>query len=157
VFTETATKGRQTLLRRRANHIADYEALHHIHFWKHESQPKYIYYFGQSKTFEEWYDNRKDDQGAIFKGLEEKTTFTRHVFKERDYDNDSILYNLYNHDYNTKMEIENMKNDDGNTKLEIENIKNDIVEYLNEKFKGQSYDEIEKIQKLKDIIKKLGD
>ncbi|PKK67464.1 hypothetical protein RhiirC2_714096 [Rhizophagus irregularis] len=54
VYENAETKGRQTLLRHQANHIADYEALHHIHFWGHERDPKYIYYFGHSKNFEDW-------------------------------------------------------------------------------------------------------
>ncbi|GBB93429.1 hypothetical protein RclHR1_02170010 [Rhizophagus clarus] len=67
VFTLIAkTKGRQTLLRRRANHIADYEALFHIHLWNMDPEPKHIYYFGQSRTLEEWYKTR-NDQGAIYR------------------------------------------------------------------------------------------
>ncbi|GBC09477.1 hypothetical protein RclHR1_00890013 [Rhizophagus clarus] len=86
----TQTKGRQTLLRHRANHIADYEALYHIHFRNHEPEPKHIYYFGQSKTLEDWYNNRKNDQGAIYKGFEEKSTFTKRYFREKSYDKASI-------------------------------------------------------------------
>jgi hypothetical protein len=105
VYATTEIKGRQTLLRTRANHIVDYEALHHIHFWSPDPEPKHIYYFGQSKTLEEWYKTRKDDQGAIYKDFEEKSTFTRRVFKERDYDKFSI-WSLYD---DIKMEIENIK------------------------------------------------
>ncbi|CAB5205699.1 unnamed protein product [Rhizophagus irregularis] len=54
VYEKAEIKGRQTSLRLRANHIADYEALHHINFWEPEPEPKNIYYFGQSKNFEEW-------------------------------------------------------------------------------------------------------
>ena len=85
VYEKAETKGRQTLLRNRANLIADFEALHHIYYWNHEPEPKYIYYFGQSKNFEEWYDTRKDDQGAIYKGFEEKSTFTKRLYKESNY------------------------------------------------------------------------
>ncbi|GET57458.1 uncharacterized protein OCT59_015519 [Rhizophagus irregularis] len=60
VYEKADTKGRQTLLRYQANHIADYEALQHIHFWKHEHDPKYIYYFGQSKNFEDCYNKKKN-------------------------------------------------------------------------------------------------
>ncbi|CAB4389896.1 unnamed protein product [Rhizophagus irregularis] len=70
VYEDAATKSRQTLLRHQANHIANYEALHHIHFWNPEPEPKHIYYFGQSKSLEEWSDTRKDDQGAIYKDKE---------------------------------------------------------------------------------------
>ncbi|CAG8663971.1 12060_t:CDS:10, partial [Rhizophagus irregularis] len=97
---------RQTLLRHQANHIADYEALHHIHFWNPEPEPKHIYYFGQSKSLEEWSDTRKDDQGAIYKGFEEKTTFTIRTFKEENYDKSSIL-EYYD---NIETKIGNLKN-----------------------------------------------
>jgi hypothetical protein len=90
VYARAETKGRQTLLRHRANQIADYEALHHIHFWEIEPDPKYIYYVGQSKNFEEWSDARKGKQNAIYKGFEEKSTFTSRTFKESDYDSVSI-------------------------------------------------------------------
>ncbi|POG75676.1 hypothetical protein GLOIN_2v1475226 [Rhizophagus irregularis DAOM 181602=DAOM 197198] len=89
VYEKAEIKGRQTSLRLRANHIADYEALHHINFWEPEPEPKNIYYFGQSKNFEEWYNTRKN-QGSIYKEFEEKSTFTKHIFKESDYDKISI-------------------------------------------------------------------
>ncbi|GES94212.1 hypothetical protein GLOIN_2v1769896 [Rhizophagus clarus] len=77
------------------NLIADYEALYQIHFWDPEPEPNHIYYFGESKTLEEWRNARKKDQGAIFEDLEEKSTFANRIFKEKDYDNHSILvYNL---------------------------------------------------------------
>ena len=90
MYEKAETKGRQTLLRYRANQIADYEALHHIHFHYNEPEPKYIYYIGQSKNFEEWYDARKGIQGAIYRGFEEKSTFTKRTFKKSDYDDVSI-------------------------------------------------------------------
>ncbi|PKB99971.1 hypothetical protein RhiirA5_382784 [Rhizophagus irregularis] len=91
IYTTAETKGRQALLRQRANHIADYEALYHIHLWNIEPEPKHIYYFGQSKTLEEWYATRKDEQ-------------------ERDYDKYSIL--VYEEDIKVEIEkIKNMKND----------------------------------------------
>ncbi|PKY56958.1 hypothetical protein RhiirA4_448878 [Rhizophagus irregularis] len=89
VYEEAAAKGRQALLRFRANQIANYEALYHIHFPPIERDPKYIYYIGQSKNFETWCEDRKDD-GAIYKGFEEKSTFTKFVFEEKDYDKFSI-------------------------------------------------------------------
>ncbi|GBB99303.1 hypothetical protein RclHR1_03480007 [Rhizophagus clarus] len=125
VYATAETKGRQTLLRNRANIIADYEALHHIHFWKHEPEPKHIYYFGQSKTLEEWYKTRKNDQGAIYQEFEEKITFTRRIFKERNYDKFSIWE--YNDDIKMKIEkIKTMKNDlNININCLIEKLKKD--------------------------------
>ncbi|RGB41646.1 hypothetical protein C1646_751942 [Rhizophagus diaphanus] len=130
VYEEAKIKGRQTLLRHRAIIIADYEALHHIHYWNHEPDPKHIYYFGQSKTIEEWYDSRKHDRGAIYKGFEEKSTFTKYIFKERNYDKHSILV----YEDNIESEIEKiiiMKND-LNDKIEhlitkLDNSHNEIL------------------------------
>jgi hypothetical protein len=142
VYEDAATKGRQTLLRHQANHIADYEALHHIHFWNPEPEPKHIYYFGQSKSLEEWSDTRKDDQGAIYKGFEEKTTFTIRTFKEENYDKSSIL--KYNDNIETK--IENFKN--------IVNEMSENIEYLIERFKSKNLiEEIEEIKGMKIDLK----
>ena len=107
MYEEAATKGRQTLLRYRANHIADYEALHHIHFWALAPEPKHIYYIGQSKNFEEWYDIRKGDQGGIYKEFEEKSTFTKHIYKDSDYDHVSIW--KYNENENVKNLVKEVK------------------------------------------------
>ncbi len=90
VYEEAATKSRQALLRYRANQIADYEALHHVHFWPQEPIPKYIYYIGQAKNFEEWYKNRKGERGPIYKEFEEKSTFIKYEFKESTFDRYSI-------------------------------------------------------------------
>lgn len=49
VYEHVTAKSRQILLKHRANFIADYEALYHIHFSKPELEPKYIYYLGQPK------------------------------------------------------------------------------------------------------------
>src|SRR5256885_11620847 len=80
VYTKAATKGRQALLRYRARQIADYEALHHIHFWPHEPDPNYIYYIGRSKNFEEWHRSRELDQDIIYKEFENK--FKPNPFKK---------------------------------------------------------------------------
>ena len=88
VYEDAETKSRQTLLRYQASRIADYEALYHIYLWKHEPEPRYIYYIGQSKQFDEWYDNIEKE--PIYKELEDKSTFTKRVFKEEDYDRFSI-------------------------------------------------------------------
>ncbi|EXX58916.1 hypothetical protein RirG_193500 [Rhizophagus irregularis DAOM 197198w] len=91
-YEKAEANGKQTLLRNRANHIADYEALYHINFRNPEPEPNYIYYFGQAKYFEEWYNTRKDDdKSAIYEGFEEISIFTRRVYKGMDYDKFSIL------------------------------------------------------------------
>ncbi|CAI2171840.1 19309_t:CDS:10 [Funneliformis geosporum] len=101
VYEETVTKGRQALLRYRANQIADYEALCHIHLWPHESDPKYIHYIGQSKNFENWHKSRKEDQGTIYKDFEEPPTFIKNAFKRSTYDEYSI-WQFENKDENDK-------------------------------------------------------
>ncbi|PKC63594.1 hypothetical protein RhiirA1_396710 [Rhizophagus irregularis] len=118
VYEEAATKGRQALLRFRANQIANYEALHHYYFSSHDYDPKYIYYIGRSEHFETWYEDRKND-GPIFKDVEKKSTFAEFVFKDKVYDKFSIW-----------------KYDDDDIKIEIEKFKmmkkslNDNIENL---------------------------
>ncbi|GBC04565.1 hypothetical protein RclHR1_05740007 [Rhizophagus clarus] len=80
IYEQAATKGRQALLRYRARQIADYEALYHIHLRPHEPDPKYIYYIGRSKNFEEWQESRKNDQDIIYKGFENKSKIN--IFKK---------------------------------------------------------------------------
>jgi hypothetical protein len=123
VYERAEINGRQSLLRSRANHIADYEALHHIHFWNIDPEPEYIFYIGQSKNFEEWYEMRKD-QKAIYEGFEQKSTFMRRTFKNESYDK----FSIWKYDENIKFkneieEIESMK-----TEMNI------IVEKLLSKF-----------------------
>ncbi|RGB23884.1 hypothetical protein C1646_805703 [Rhizophagus diaphanus] len=140
VYENAATKGRQTLLRHQANHIADYEALHHIHFWNPEPEPKHIYYFGQSKSLEEWSDTRKDDQGAIYKGFEEKTTFTMRTFKKENYDKSSILK------YGDKIietKLENFKN-------LIDKEMSENIECLIERFKSKNL--IKETKEIEEVI-----
>ncbi|GBC10383.1 hypothetical protein RclHR1_09590006 [Rhizophagus clarus] len=88
VYERAANKGRQALLRFRARQIADYEALHHIHLGPHEPDPKYIYYVGKSKNFEEW--SKKTEQCVIYKDFEEKSTYIKHNFQKANYDDNSI-------------------------------------------------------------------
>ena len=102
MYESVATKGRQTLLRYQANKIADYEALYHTHLWVHEPDPRFIYYIGQSKSFEEWHNNIKlDGQDPIYKDFEDKSTFTEHCFKEACYDN----YSIWKHGEETYLKI----------------------------------------------------
>jgi hypothetical protein len=139
VYEKAEANGRQTLLRNRANHIADYEALHHIHFWNSEPEPKLIYYFGQAKYLEEWYDTKKDDdKSAIYEGFEEISIFTNSVYKEIDYDKYSI-FQYFNDD--VRIVFENFSSDVNN------NIKN-----LIQSFKDRnSIENIEKIEHMLEI------
>ncbi|CAG8725041.1 17515_t:CDS:10, partial [Rhizophagus irregularis] len=102
IYERAETKGRQALLRFRANQIADYEALEHFHFWPPETEPKYIYYVGRSKNFQEWYEKKKDDQGEIYKDFEEKSTINNQAFIDVDYNDVSIWKFDDNNSSNTK-------------------------------------------------------
>ncbi|RIA84913.1 hypothetical protein C1645_858515 [Glomus cerebriforme] len=151
VYERAETKGRQTLLRYRANYIADYEALHHIHFWRPEPEPKHIYYFGQSKNFEEWYKSRKYDRGAIYKDFEEKSTFTRRIFKQEDYDKVSVWKYDDNIKANIKAEVQKikiMKNDMNNS---IEYLIKKLNDLKNEENKNDIDKKIEEIKETKEL------
>ncbi|GBB91276.1 hypothetical protein RclHR1_18460001 [Rhizophagus clarus] len=145
VYERTETKGRQALLRFRANQIADYEALYHPEFIPPMREPKYIYYIGKSKTFEKWYEDRKDD-GPIYKDFEKKSTFAKFVFEEKDYDR----FSIWNYKVDSKIEkFKTMKN-----KL------NNNIENLIKNFEDQKNDidiniEIAKFETVKDDIDKL--
>ncbi|CAB5389562.1 unnamed protein product [Rhizophagus irregularis] len=155
VYEKAETKGRQTLLRRRANHIADYEALYHIHFWSHEPEPKHIYYFGQSKAFEEWYAG-KGDQGAIYKDFEEKSTFTKQIFERRNYDDHSIWDYDIDID-NIESEIKKIKTKKNRLNNRIKKLSKKINDPENEKkikkIQNNIYDKIRKVDNIK--IKKM--
>jgi len=135
VYEEAATKGRQALLRYRANQIADYEALHHIHFRQQEPEPRNIYYIGQSKNFVEWYKSRKNDQGAIYKDFEEKSIFIKHAFKVTDYDKFSIW--KFNNCSSAVMEVaedpkeENSKSKNDNQEIILKEI-NELKKLINQ-------------------------
>jgi hypothetical protein len=160
VYEKAETKGRQALLRFRANQIANYEALHHYYFWHHDTDPKYIYYISQSKNFEEWYNSRKNDQDPIYKDFEEKTTFTSHVFEEKNYDK----YSIWDYEEDNKMKINenDNKNVEQKNKVDIEKeIKNDDdIEVIKEDIK--TVETVEKEIKDDDVeaiikdIKKIG-
>ncbi|PKY52149.1 hypothetical protein RhiirA4_469605 [Rhizophagus irregularis] len=141
VYEEVTAKSRQILLKHRANFIAEYEALHHIHFSNPEPEPKFIYYLGQPRNFEEWSVAKKRNEGAIYDDFEENSVFIQRIFKERNYDKFSIW--KYDDDNNIKERIENFKN--------IGNDMSDNIEYLIDKIK-----EIENMKiDLKSTVEKL--
>ncbi|GBB84949.1 hypothetical protein RclHR1_11530001 [Rhizophagus clarus] len=124
VYEKAETKGRQALLRFRANQIADYEALEHFHFWPTEPEPKYIYYIGQSKNFQEWYQMKKDDQGEIYKDFEEKSSITNQAFKDVNYNIVSIW--KFDDDNSSKIKEGNISSSP------VENSREIILEEINE-------------------------
>uniref|UniRef100_U9STY8 Ion transport domain-containing protein n=1 Tax=Rhizophagus irregularis (strain DAOM 181602 / DAOM 197198 / MUCL 43194) TaxID=747089 RepID=U9STY8_RHIID len=151
VYVKAETKGRQALLRFRANQIADYEALEHFHFWPNEPEPKFIHYIGQSKNFQEWFQLRKDDQGEIYKDFDEKTTNTIQAFIDVDYDESSIWNFDDNNSSNTKG-----KKKDSTTALPKETIPSNSSENSQEVVLNELNEKINEImKKAKDDIQNL--
>ncbi|RGB23908.1 hypothetical protein C1646_773828 [Rhizophagus diaphanus] len=159
VYQKAETKGRQALLRFRANQIANYEALHHYNFWPYEPDPKYIYYVSQSKIFVEWYNSRKNDQDPIYSDFENKSSYTKHVFEEKNYD----IYSIWDYEEDDKMKIN--KNDDKNNvkqKNKVDNIEKEIKNDDDIKDIKKDIKKIEKeikdddIEAIKEDIKKIG-
>ncbi|CAB4463688.1 unnamed protein product [Rhizophagus irregularis] len=142
VYETATTKGRQALLRFRANQIANYEALNQVHYPHIKSDPKYIYYIGRSKHFETWYESRKDD-GPIFSDFEKKSTFSKFVFEEKDYDEFSIW--KYNIDIDSEREIEKFKIMKKSLDEYIENLTKNFDQKHDEKYD----DDIEKLKTMK--------
>ncbi|CAG8590670.1 2898_t:CDS:10 [Funneliformis caledonium] len=91
VYEEAAKKGRDALLRYRADLISDYEALEDIRFWPTEPDPTFIFYVGHSKSFDEWSEGRKDFRGCIYKRYENKASYKKYDFKEDIYDEASLM------------------------------------------------------------------
>ncbi len=88
-YEDAESKSHLVLLKYKARIILEYEALGNFH----ESDSKYIYYISyisQHQNFKEWYKRKEKDQDAIYKDLEEKSTFTKPTFEKSDYDEVSI-------------------------------------------------------------------
>ncbi|CAG8610120.1 uncharacterized protein OCT59_013342 [Rhizophagus irregularis] len=141
-YEKAEANDKQTLLRNRANYIADYEALYHINFRNPEPELNYICYFCQAKYFEEWYNTRNvDDKSAIYEGFEEISIFTRRIYKEMDYDIFSILKYWNN---KTIKIIEVFKN--------VSNDFSDNIEYLKRNEGKSSTNEFEEIYEVKNTL-----
>ncbi|RGB26521.1 hypothetical protein C1646_770335 [Rhizophagus diaphanus] len=144
VYEDVTAKSRQILLKHQANFIAEYEALRHIHFTNPEPETKYIYYLGQPKNFQEWYQKRKDDQGVIYKDFEEKSTDTIQTYKDVNYDVVSI-WNL-DDDNSSKTKGKKMEDStDSTTRLSTQEV---VLNEVNEKIN-------EIMKKVKDDIQNL--
>ncbi|PKC06817.1 hypothetical protein RhiirA5_359850 [Rhizophagus irregularis] len=154
VYERAETKGRQALLRFRANQIADYEALEHFHFWPPETEPKYIYYVGRSKNFQEWYEKKKDDQGEIYKDFEEKSTINNQAFIDVDYNDVSIWKFDDNNSSNTKGKKREDSTDSSRLSKIVEENNNTPVNSL-EKSQDVVLNEINEMKKMRDNINNL--
>ncbi|PKK80177.1 hypothetical protein RhiirC2_704442 [Rhizophagus irregularis] len=131
-------KSRQILLKYKANRIADYEALNHVHLFSNpESQPKYIFYHGLPESYEKWYNIRKDDSKSVIYDNTKEFDFEK--FKISDYDQYSIWkYNNYSNII--RISTENFKNNFSNK-----------IETLIKKFKDEK--QIDEIEKYREILK----
>ncbi|CAG8460788.1 5186_t:CDS:2 [Rhizophagus irregularis] len=131
-------KSRQILLKYKANRIADYEALNHVHLFSNpESQPKYIFYHGLPESYEKWYNIRKDDSKSVIYDNTKEFDFEK--FKISDYDQYSIWkYNNYSNII--RMSTENFKNNFSNK-----------IETLIKKFKDEK--QIDEIEKFREMLK----
>ncbi|PKY48681.1 hypothetical protein RhiirA4_445477 [Rhizophagus irregularis] len=135
VYSTASAKGKQRLLRYQANHIVDYEALNQVYFSKPKPEPKHIYYFSQSKDFEEWCNKIKGEQCVIYEDFDFEVTSTSVIFKEKDYDEHSYL----KYDDNIKSIIKDL--------LSVGNKLNVDIDNLIKIFKGDD-NSIEKIDKI---------
>ncbi|CAB4421717.1 unnamed protein product [Rhizophagus irregularis] len=135
VYSTASAKGKQRLLRYQANHIVDYEALNQVYFSKPKPEPKLIYYFSQSKDFEEWCNKIKGEQCVIYEDFDFEVTSTSVIFKEKDYDEHSYL----KYDDNIKSIIKDL--------LSVGNKLNVDIDNLIKIFKGDD-NSIEKIDKI---------
>jgi hypothetical protein len=96
-----------------------------------ESQPKYIYYLGQPRSYENWNNTRKDNVNSVIYDDSKKTS----KFKVKDYDQHSISTLKYENSYGNIIRV--------STKKFKNNFSNNI-ENLIEKFKDtKSIDRIE--------------
>jgi len=92
VYSEAYEKGRVALLRFRAESISDYEALDDINFYPPPPEPKYIYYLGESKNYDEWDANvkrREAEQKKFYNIYEEKMIETKLPYKEEEEEDES--------------------------------------------------------------------
>ncbi|PKY21662.1 hypothetical protein RhiirB3_435324 [Rhizophagus irregularis] len=144
VYVTAGTKGKRKLLRYQADYIATFEALY-VHFSDSELEyePKHIYYSSPAKNFEEWYNTRKGEQSSIYKDFEETSNIMMsNIFRERNYDNHSLL--TYNN--NIKKIIENYINLGNDINHDLK----DLIERVKDK---NSIEEIIKIGNTKNDVK----
>ncbi|CAB4421703.1 unnamed protein product [Rhizophagus irregularis] len=111
------------------------EALYQLYFSIPKPEPKHIYYFSQSKNFEEWCNTKKGEQNVIYEDFE--VTSTSVIFKENDYDEHSHL----NYDDNIESIIKDL--------LIVGNDLNVDIVNLIKIFKGDN--SIEKVEKIEEI------
>ena len=90
-----------------------------------DADPLYIYYIGQARNFEKWYNSIKENnQDPIYNNIEEKSTFTKRVLKEANYDK----YSIWKYDE----EIEAIEKEI----QKVTNLKKDLIVYTEELLKS---------------------
>jgi len=144
VYSEAYEKGRVALLRFRAELISDFEALDEMYFYPPPPEPKYIYYLGESKSYEKWdakVKERETGQKKLYNDSEEKMIERKLPYKEKDVDNES----WWNYDYKNENGCNTQSNDDDGSESEEEDEDvNDKVKSLNNKV-NQLLDEVKSL------------
>ncbi|CAI2168586.1 18802_t:CDS:2 [Funneliformis geosporum] len=127
VYEEAAKKGRDALLRYRADLISDYEALEDIRFWPPETDPTYIFYVGHSKSFDEWSEGRKEFRGCIYERYETKASYKKYDFKDDIYDETSLM--KYEADKVTQKDTNNESN--SSTSSQVDELYKEFKQSIN--------------------------
>ncbi|CAG8716744.1 12529_t:CDS:10 [Rhizophagus irregularis] len=95
---EAFEKGRAALLYYRAKLISDYEMIDEIYFSPPPSDPKYIYYLDELKSYDTWEKLVKTYENKLYDGLEKIMDETELSFKEKNNENSFLNYNKPDYD-----------------------------------------------------------
>ncbi|CAB4404217.1 unnamed protein product [Rhizophagus irregularis] len=95
---EAFEKGRAALLYYRAKLISDYEMIDEIYFSSPPSDPKYIYYLDELKSYDTWEKLVKTYENKLYDGLEKIMDETELSFKEKNNENSFLNYNKPDYD-----------------------------------------------------------
>ncbi|CAB4441096.1 unnamed protein product [Rhizophagus irregularis] len=122
VYETATTKGRQALLRFRANQIANYEALNQVHYPHIKPDPIYLLYCD----------------------FEKKSTFSKFVFEEKDYDK----FSIWKYNIDIESEIKKFKKTKDSLNEYIEN----LIKNFDQKHDEKYDDDIEKLKTMKNDL-----
>uniref|UniRef100_U9TF23 Ion transport domain-containing protein n=1 Tax=Rhizophagus irregularis (strain DAOM 181602 / DAOM 197198 / MUCL 43194) TaxID=747089 RepID=U9TF23_RHIID len=104
---EAFEKGRAALLYYRAKLISDYEMIDEIYFSPPPSDPKYIYYLDELKSYDTWEKLVKTYENKLYDGLEKIMDETELSFKEKNNENSFLNYNKPDYDDDNSSNEEN--------------------------------------------------
>ncbi|CAG8544091.1 966_t:CDS:2 [Funneliformis mosseae] len=145
VYSKAYEKGRVALLRFRAESISDYEALDEIYFYPPSPEPKYIYYIGKSKSYNEWVANVKKYKKRNLYEDYEKKMFERKLTYEDEEDDcsgdvDSSESEIKNEktsikELNSKLVKKGKENEISITELDNKVAKEEDINIINDLYK----------------------